>query len=94
MSEITRRVTDAILTVLFPPPEIPPEKFGYVVIPPQIYDQAQRSAIAAIKAMRQVPDVCYDGYRCDKLWRDLDSKEVWNLWIDAALADDKATKAA
>jgi hypothetical protein len=50
-------------------------------------------ARAAIEAMRDVPDVCYDGYRCDKLWRDLNSKEVWNLWIDASLADDTTAKA-
>lgn len=44
------------------------------------YDEAAR---AAIEAMRDVPDRCYDDYRC--VWRDLNSKEVWNLWIDAAL---------
>lgn len=44
-----------------------------------------KMARAAIEAMRAVPDLCYERYRCDKMWRDLDSKEVWNLWIDAAL---------
>ncbi len=44
-------------------------------------------ARAMIEAMRAVPDVCYDHYRCDKLWRELNSTEVWNLWLDAALKD-------
>lgn len=44
------------------------------------------AARAAIEAMRAVPEICYDQYRCDKMWRDLNSIDVWNLWIDAALA--------
>lgn len=46
-------------------------------------------ARAAIEAMRMVPEVCYDDYRCDKTWRELNSTEVWNLWIDAALKETK-----
>ena len=42
-------------------------------------------ARAAIEAMRAVPDLCYDQYRCDNMWRDLNSTKVWNLWLDAAL---------
>jgi len=42
-------------------------------------------ACVAIEAMRDVPESCFDDYRSDKMWRDLNSKEVWNLWLDAAL---------
>lgn len=44
-------------------------------------------ARAAIEAMREAPNVAYDNYKCDKLWKDLNSKEVFNLWIDAALKE-------
>lgn len=42
-------------------------------------------ARAAIEAMRLIPKAVYEKYRCDKLWRDLNSVEVLNLWVDAAL---------
>lgn len=44
-------------------------------------------ARAAIEAMRDTPDVAYDNFRCDKLWREMNSREVFNLWIDAALKE-------
>lgn len=44
-------------------------------------------ARSALRAAREIPDSTYNVYRCDKLWRDLDSRKVWNLWIDAALAE-------
>lgn len=42
-------------------------------------------ARAIIETMREIDDEMYDNYRCEKMWRDLNSKEVWQLWIDAAL---------
>ncbi len=44
-------------------------------------------ARAAIEVMRSIPEREYDRHRCDKLWRDLNSTEVLNLWIDAALSE-------
>ena len=44
-------------------------------------------ARAAIEAMREIPPSMYDNYRCDRLWRNLDSVKVWELWIDAALKE-------
>lgn len=50
------------------------------------YEAVTVAARASIEAMRAVPDVCHDEYRCDRPWRELDSKVVWHLWLDAALA--------
>lgn len=43
------------------------------------------AARAALNAMREISPSMYDRYRCDKQWKDLNSIEVWNLWIDTAL---------
>lgn len=40
-----------------------------------------------VEAMRDITPGMYDAYRCEELWRGLDSRKVWNLWIDAALAE-------
>lgn len=45
-------------------------------------------ARAAIQAMRAPTTGMRDAYRCDELWRDLNSVQVWHLWIDAALKED------
>lgn len=45
-------------------------------------------ARAAIEAMREPTDGMHEAYRCDDLWRDLDSVKVWQLWIDAALIEE------
>mgnify|MGYP001584479335 CR=1 FL=1 len=39
--------------------------------------------------IRDAPDdsEVYNNYRCDKLWKNLYSKEVWQLWIDAILKE-------
>ena len=48
-------------------------------------EHCTRSARAALGAMRALtPGMC-DNYRCDTLWRNLNSVKVWRLWIDAAL---------
>ena len=44
-------------------------------------------ARAALEAMREIPDSMYENYVCERPWRELSSKEVWRLWIDAALND-------
>jgi antirestriction protein len=44
-------------------------------------------ARAAIEAMRDVPNVCYDTFNCEKMWKDTNSVEVFHKWIDAALKD-------
>ena len=51
--------------------------------------QAREIARTALDAARVIPDICYDAYRCDKQWADLNSAEVFNLWIDAALREQK-----
>lgn len=42
-----------------------------------------------VEAMREAPDdnKIYDNYLSDILWRDLNSKDVWNKWIDAILKE-------
>lgn len=47
-----------------------------------MFDMAAR---AAIEAMREVPAVCHDEYDLGKIWRQANSTEVWNAWINAAL---------
>lgn len=42
-------------------------------------------ARAAIEAMRDVPDICYNNYRCDVLYKDDNTKNIFLKWIDAAL---------
>lgn len=44
-------------------------------------------ARAAIQAMREPTNEMYNNYKCDKQWKDLNSIEVWKLWIDAALKE-------
>lgn len=56
--------------------------------PGYIQEDYRTEARAAINAMRAIPELCYDHYRCDKPWRELNSTEVLNLWIDAALKED------
>lgn len=40
-------------------------------------------AEAMLTELRDVPEVCYDQYKCDEQWKDLNSTKVWNLWLDA-----------
>lgn len=46
---------------------------------------AEKYARVAIEALRAAPELIYKNYRCEKQWRELDSVDVLNLWIDAAL---------
>ena len=47
------------------------------------------TAKRAIAAIRDAPDdsEVYNNYRCDETWRELTSKKVWQLWIDAILKE-------
>jgi len=40
-------------------------------------------AEAMLETLREVPEICYDQYKCDNVWAELDSTKVWNLWLDA-----------
>lgn len=42
-------------------------------------------AIAAVEALKEVPIICYDDYKCDKMWKELNSSDVWHLWLNAIL---------
>lgn len=70
-----------------------PNKIILVTVHPEeaqdLYNKlsAEFIARAAIEVMREVPETCYGDYKCDKRWRFLNSKDVWNLWIDAALKE-------
>lgn len=48
---------------------------------------SRERAIRIVEIMRHIPDMAYDNYRCDELWRNLNSVKVLNLWIDAALKE-------
>lgn len=66
------------------------QAYGTVLTKWEQYDEYYKKnlmeqAKESIEIMRKIPDVCYDDYKCDKVWRELNSKEVFNLWIDAAL---------
>lgn len=50
---------------------------------------AEKYARVAIEALRAAPELVYENYRCEKKWRELDSVDVLNLWIDAALRESK-----
>ena len=54
---------------------------------PGEHEFALLHARTMIEAMRVTPELCYDDYRCEKRWRALNSTEVFNLWIDAALRE-------
>lgn len=105
MSEMVERVAKAILGASgYSSADIekhwPDELDSLVSGPPFEADGYREMARAAVETMRGVPDVCYENYVCDKLWRELTSKEVWYLWLNAALAGnaararDKASKVA
>lgn len=51
---------------------------------PDFYRELARTAL---EAMREPTDGMYDAYRCDEMWRDMNSRQVWRLWIDSALAE-------
>ena len=55
-------------------------------------DYFRAAARAAIEAMRETTEGMYNAYRCDEMWRDLDSKKVWQLWIDAALTEEPSPR--
>lgn len=42
---------------------------------------------AIIDEMRSVPEVCSDQYHYDKVWPELSSVDVWNLWLDAIVRE-------
>lgn len=52
-------------------------------------DFALANARAILEAMRDPTDGMYAAYRCDDLWRNLNSHKVWQLWIDAALNETR-----
>lgn len=62
--------------------------FKFEDMPSDELEFAMKHAKACIEAMRSVPDDCYDKFDCSKMWKDANSKEVWNNWIDAALKEE------
>jgi hypothetical protein len=50
-------------------------------------EMSREIARTAIKALRAASERAYENYRCEKRWRDMNSTEVLNLWIDAVLKD-------
>lgn len=74
MSEMIERVGDALRTACR-------KEYGT----DWNYNVAWKFARVAIEAMREPTDEMYDRYRCEKPWKDLNSHEVWRLWIDSAL---------
>ena len=53
----------------------------------EIRGRLVQTARAILQTMREPTSGMYDQYRCDEMWRDLNSIKVWNLWIDAALSE-------
>ena len=85
MSEMVERVAVAIALTSYPYAKDSIARHGIAGFADIVEENFIEAARTAIEAMREVPDVCHDGYRRDKSWKKLNSKEVWNLWIDAAL---------
>ena len=56
--------------------------------------QSRELARVAIEAMRDIPKLAYDDYRCEKCWGELNSTEVLELWIGAALKEYRKCKTA
>lgn len=44
-------------------------------------------AAKCIAVMREPTEEMFNYYKCDKQWKELNSVEVWKLWIDAALKE-------
>jgi len=69
---------------------------GHVIPPPTWDNQSEQSqnywrigARAAIAAMREPTEEQYEALSATgKMWRELDSKTVWQTYIDAALEDE------
>lgn len=51
-------------------------------------DQAVDLLRPVFRKLMGVTPGMYDAYRCDDLWRELNSKKVWDLWVEAALRED------
>ena len=83
VSEMVERVARAIYaaTIESPPWDQASKSFDALEAKMNAVDQAR----AAIKAMYDIPSDMYEAYRCDKTWKESNSVEVWNKWIEAAL---------
>lgn len=79
-NEMLARVADAILTSSFET-----EEWSLSI------DGAKKAAVAAIEAMREPTDEQYSALcATNKIWRELDSRTVWQTYIDAATKDTAA----